>query len=160
MYANLLPDALQFFVDINSLFMRIELLFLFLGGPTAFGPRRHPPDIKIHFFAKLAYFSHRRPPTAPLNLKQPMLRCSSKLRTSTVRPNMALRQLSSPKVNHGGLLSVDQIQPEKNGAVRFGSSYKVPDHHMPGAGLEPLVGTMEAMDGNTAAVHVACKSLI
>ena len=89
-----------------------------------------------------------------------MLRCSSKLRTSTVRPNMALRQLSSHKVNHGGLLSVDQIQPEKNGAVRFGSSYKVPDHHMPGAGLEPLVGTMEAMDGNTAAVHVACKSLI
>ena len=42
MYANLLPDALQFFVDINSLFMRIERLFLFLGGPTAFGPRRHP----------------------------------------------------------------------------------------------------------------------
>jgi pyruvate-ferredoxin/flavodoxin oxidoreductase len=31
----------------------------------------------------------------------------------------------------------------------------LPDHFLPGAGLPPLVGTMEAMDGNTAAVHVA-----
>ena len=154
MYANLLPDALQLFVDINSASL-LWCKFIFWGA--------QPPStstIKRSISFNLAYFSHRRPPTAPLNLKQPMLRCSSKLRTSTVRPNMALRQLSSHKVNHGGLLSVDQIQPEKNGAVRFGSSYKVPDHHMPGAGLEPLVGTMEAMDGNTAAVHVACKSLI
>ena len=88
-----------------------------------------------------------------------MLRGS--LRKSTgVRPNFALRHLSKKvKVERSLSTSDASVRDKLFGAEKKSAdaSYELPNPHMPGAGLPPKTGTMEAMDGNTAAVHVACK---